>query len=160
MIVKLQPSPVQRASRHPRGARTCAECRDTRRVGVQTRELAGGERANARRGRSSRARCIRCRSGADGRSCWVRRASRASGDPARQPAQREQHSEHPGRKAHGPVDHAGVVVHVRIELALDEEIVGQRDLLEFLGDVEQLIVNADLAEDLVRLLLDDARPRS
>ena len=80
-------------------------------------------------------------------------------DPAGQPAQSEQHGEHPGREAHGPVDHAGVEVHVRVQLALDEVVVGQRDLFERLGDIEHLVVAAELAEDLVGLFLDDARTR-
>ena len=81
------------------------------------------------------------------------------GDPPGQPAQGEQHGEHPRREAHGPVDHAGVVVDVRVQLALDEEVVGQRDLLELLGDLQQRVLDAELAEDLVGLLLDDAGAR-
>src|SRR3954453_23326180 len=68
------------------------------------------------------------------------------GDPARQPSEREQHGEHPGREAHGPVDDAGVEVDVRTELALDEETGGERLLLERLGDVKQFVVAAELAE--------------
>ena len=79
-------------------------------------------------------------------------------DPAREPAEREQHGEHPGREADRPVDETGVEVDVRVQLALDEVVVGQRRLLEGLGDVEQFVVAAELAQDLVGLLLDDASP--
>ena len=80
-------------------------------------------------------------------------------DPARQPAEGEQHGEHPGRKAHRPIDHPGIEVDVRVELALNEVVVGQRDLFHGLGDVEQLVISTQLAEDLVGLLLDDSGAR-
>src|SRR3712207_8976644 len=41
-------------------------------------------------------------------------------DPPRQPAEREEHREEVRREAHRLVDHAGVEVDVRVELALDE----------------------------------------
>src|SRR3712207_2446239 len=50
------------------------------------------------------------------------------GDPAGQPAEGEEHGEHPRREAHRPVDQAGVEVDVRVELALDEVVVGEGDL--------------------------------
>src|SRR5690606_19860578 len=48
-------------------------------------------------------------------------------DPARQSAHREQRGEHRCREAHGLVDEAGVEVDVRVELALDEVVVVERD---------------------------------
>src|ERR1700751_5918630 len=80
-------------------------------------------------------------------------------DPAGQPAQREQHGEHPGREPERPVDEAGVEVDVGVELALDEIVVGQRGLFELLGDVQQVVVAAELGQDLVGLFLDDPRSR-
>ena len=59
-------------------------------------------------------------------------------DPAGQAAEREDRREHVGRRADRVVDHARVEVDVRVELALDEVVVLQRDLLELDRDLEQL----------------------
>ena len=67
-------------------------------------------------------------------------------DPAGEPADREEHGEHVRREAHGPVDEARVEVDVRIELPLDEELVGQRDLLELERDVEQRVLGPELVQ--------------
>ena len=64
------------------------------------------------------------------------------GDPAGQPADREQDREHADREAERAVDEPAVEVDVRVELALDEVRVAERDLLELAGDVEQLVVRA------------------
>ena len=71
------------------------------------------------------------------------------GDPAGQAPDREQHREHPRREAHRLVDDAGVEVDVRVELAVDEVLVLERDLLELLRDVEQVVLHAEGLEDLV-----------
>src|SRR5665647_3341525 len=81
------------------------------------------------------------------------------GDPARQPAQGEQHGEHPGREAHRLVDQAAVKVDVRVQLALDEVPVRERYLLQFEGDVEQGVAVAEALQELVGGLLDDRRAR-
>jgi hypothetical protein len=65
-----------------------------------------------------------------------------------QAAEGEQHGEHPGGEAHRLVDQPGVEVDVRVELALDEVVVGEGDLLELHRDVEQLVAAAGLLEDL------------
>src|SRR4051794_6609508 len=57
-------------------------------------------------------------------------------DPARQSAEREQYGEHSRRETQCTVDHTGIEIDVRVELALDEEVVGQRHLFERLGDVQ------------------------
>ncbi|MPM32091.1 hypothetical protein SDC9_78650 [bioreactor metagenome] len=78
------------------------------------------------------------------------------GDPAGQPADGEQHGEHLHREAHRLVDQAGVEVDVRVELARDEVVVGQRGLLELLGDGEQFLVAVrGGVGDLVGVALDD-----
>ena len=82
--------------------------------------------------------------------------------PVRQPARGagdgEQHREHLDREAHRLVDEPRVEVDVRVELARDEVVVGQRDLFELERDVEQRVLAGDL-EDLVGGLLDDRGPR-
>src|SRR5579875_3140054 len=80
-------------------------------------------------------------------------------DPAGQPAQREQHGEHPGREAHRPVDQPGVEVDVRVELAADEVVVAQCPLLKLLGEVQEVVVAAELVQDLVGGGLDDLGAR-
>src|SRR5690606_40399153 len=52
-------------------------------------------------------------------------------------------------------DDPAVIVDVRVELALDEVRIGQRDLLEPLRQVEQRIVDAELLEQRVARGLDD-----
>src|SRR5665647_1358609 len=81
------------------------------------------------------------------------------GDPARQPPEREQHGEHLGREPHRPVDQPGVEVNVRIQLALDEVLIRERDLLQPERDVQQLIAMTQTLQQLVGGLLDDRRSR-
>ena len=82
--------------------------------------------------------------------------------PLRQPAgrarDREQHREHLRRELQRLVDEAGVEVDVRVELALDEVLVLERDLLQLLGDLQQRVDAGDL-EDVVAGLLDDLGAR-
>src|SRR5450631_1665035 len=70
---------------------------------------------------------------------WVLDHLAPLGDPARQPPEGEQDGEHLGGESHGPVDQPGVEVHVRVQLALDEVVVRERQLLQLEGDVEQLV---------------------
>ena len=70
----------------------------------------------------------------------------------------EEHREHLDREAHRLVDEPRVEVDVRVELARDEVVVGERDLLEREGDVEQRVLAGD-REDLVGRLLDDRGAR-
>src|SRR5690606_3257353 len=65
-------------------------------------------------------------------------------DPAGQAPDREDHREHVRRYADRPHDDPAVVVDVRIELALDEVGIVQRDLLESLREVEQRVADAEL----------------
>ena len=65
-------------------------------------------------------------------------------DPARGSRYREYHGEHVGREAHGFQDDAGVEVDIRVELAADEVVVLERDLLELYGDLEQWIIDVEL----------------
>src|SRR5580704_8601900 len=74
-------------------------------------------------------------------------------DPADGAGEREQHREHGGRKTHGAQRDAGIEVDVRIKLLLDEIFVVQRDALELDGDVEERIVDAELAQHLMAGLL-------
>src|SRR5664280_1224649 len=80
------------------------------------------------------------------------------GEPARRPGNGEQHGEHLERKPHGLVDEARVEVDVGVEPAGDEVLVGEGDLLELQGDVQQRVLAGDL-EHLVGGLLDDLGPR-
>jgi threonine synthase len=109
-------------------------------------------------GRSRGSRC-RCRSGGGGRSsARCRRASPATGRASRRRGGCEQDGEHLDREAHRLVDEARVEVDVRVELALDEVLVVERDLLELEGDVEERVLAGD-GEDVVRELLDDLGAR-
>src|SRR3546814_2025998 len=54
---------------------------------------------------------------------------------------------------------ARIEVDVRVEAALDEVVVLERDLLEFDRDFEQRIVDAEFAQYLMRRLMDDAGAR-
>src|ERR1700692_3077983 len=74
-------------------------------------------------------------------------------DPADGAGEREQHREHGGWEAHGAQRDAGIEVDVRIELLFDEVFVVQRDALGLDGDVEERIVDAELAQHLVASLL-------
>src|SRR3546814_11298667 len=54
---------------------------------------------------------------------------------------------------------ARIEVDVRVEAALDEVVVLERDLLEFDRDFEQRIVDAEFAQYLLRRLMDAAGAR-
>ncbi len=60
---------------------------------------------------------------------------------------------------HRLVDDAGVEVDVRVEAPLDEVVVGERDLLELLRDVEERVLHAEVGEDLVGGGLHERRAR-
>src|SRR3954468_10497726 len=79
------------------------------------------------------------------------------GQPSRRTADGEQDREHLRRELEGLVDQAGVEVDVGVELALDEVLVLERDLLQLLGDLEERVRAGDL-EDVHRGLLDDLGP--
>src|SRR5207244_832596 len=83
-------------------------------------------------------------------------------DPLREPARGarngEQHREHIYRQAHRLIDYAGVEVHIRIELTLDEVFIFERDPFQLERDVEQWIFSGDL-ENFVGYLLDYLRAR-
>ncbi|EKX66764.1 hypothetical protein STRIP9103_03230, partial [Streptomyces ipomoeae 91-03] len=81
------------------------------------------------------------------------------GDPARKAAEGEEDREHLGREAHGAVDQTRVEVHVRVEAARDEVVVGERVLLQLQRDVQQLVGLAEGREDVVRGSLDDLGAR-
>src|SRR5688572_14769534 len=80
-------------------------------------------------------------------------------DPARQATDREHHREHVRRDAERTHDDAAVIVHVGIELALDEVLVVQGDLLEPQGELEQRVIDAELLQERVARFLDDPRAR-
>src|SRR5699024_2734566 len=75
-------------------------------------------------------------------------------DPAGKAAEREQHGEHVGREAHGPVDDPGEEVDVRVELAVGEVGVFQRGGLELERQFEELFRVVVPVEDLAGQLLD------
>src|SRR5690606_28640249 len=68
-------------------------------------------------------------------------------DPARQPAEGEAHGEVHGREAERPVDQAGGEVDVRVRLAPDDVLVGQRALFQPDGHIEEFDDLAELVED-------------
>src|SRR5581483_2084356 len=79
------------------------------------------------------------------------------GDPAGGAGNGEQHREHVDGEAHRLVDQPGVEVDVGIELAGDEVVVGEGDLLELEGEVEEGVAAGDL-EDPLGGGLDDPGP--
>ena len=70
----------------------------------------------------------------------------------------KQDGEHLRRELERLVDQAGVEVDVGVELALDEVLVLERDLLQLQRDLEQRVGAGDL-EDVVGGLLDDLGAR-
>ena len=60
-------------------------------------------------------------------------------DPTGQAADCKQHSEHIGRDTDRAHDDAAVEVHIRVQLAVDEIRVAQRDFLETPCNVEQRV---------------------
>src|SRR5215210_4942205 len=79
-------------------------------------------------------------------------------DPARGTRDGEDDREHLRRHADRLVDQARVVVDVRVQLSLGEELVVERPLLELRGDLELGALPGHL-EHLVDVLLDDPRAR-
>src|SRR5699024_186659 len=77
-------------------------------------------------------------------------------DPTGQTADREEHGEHIRRESECLVDQTRVEVHVRVELALDEVVIGQGDLLELLSQLGQRVPTGP-GEDLISGLLDYLR---
>src|SRR5438552_3332672 len=65
-------------------------------------------------------------------------------EPTRNARDREEHGEHVGGEAHRFVDEARVEVDVRVELARDEVVLGERDAFELERDVEKRILAGDL----------------
>jgi len=77
-------------------------------------------------------------------------------DPAHRPGDREHDREHRARNADRAVDDARIEVNIRIELAGDEVLVLERNLLETQRKLEERVVRApQLREDLVAHLTDD-----
>jgi hypothetical protein len=74
------------------------------------------------------------------------------GDPAGHAADGEHDGEHVGGDADGAHDDAAVEVHVGIELALDEVGVGEGDLLQPAGDVQQRVVDRSFGTSTLRHL--------
>src|SRR5208282_6101655 len=81
-------------------------------------------------------------------------------DPADGPRQREDGREQPHRYADRALHDAGVEVDVRIELALHEIVVLERDLLQRHGQLEQaVVVQPQVLEHLVAGLAHELRAR-
>src|SRR2546427_4449303 len=82
------------------------------------------------------------------------------GDPAYGARQREDAGEHRHRDAEGALHDPRIEVHVRVELALDEIIVLERDFLQREGELEEAVVaQAQLLQHLVAGLAPQLRPR-
>src|SRR5437763_7098325 len=79
-------------------------------------------------------------------------------EPAADARNRKHYRKHFHRDIQRLVDQAGVEVDVRVELALDEVLVLERDLLQLQRDVEQRVLAGDF-EYVVRRLLDDPGAR-
>ena len=80
------------------------------------------------------------------------------GDPAGSARNGEEHRKHGHGKAHRLIDEAGIEVHVRVKLALDEVFVFEGDSLQLQRDIQFGIAPGYL-EDLVRRPFDDAGAR-
>ena len=81
------------------------------------------------------------------------------GDPTGKASQREHDGEHVLGNAHGAQDDAAVEVDVRIEIAGDEKLVPQRQILHLERDIHERILDVQRLEDAVAGLLDDRRAR-
>src|SRR6266851_769440 len=82
------------------------------------------------------------------------------GDPAHGTRQREDAGEHRHRDAEGALHDPRIEIDVRVELALDEIIVLERDLLQREGELEEAIVpQAELLQHLMAGLAHELRPR-
>src|SRR5690606_5513263 len=90
---------------------------------------------------------------------WIFASLAPLRNPSGQPADCKQHCEHASRKTPRLLNHAGVEGDVRVELALPEVIVFERDLLKLLRKREQWVIHAELCEHLLRALAHNARPR-
>src|SRR5690606_33837237 len=80
-------------------------------------------------------------------------------DPADCPRQGEDYGEHAGRNANGLEDDARVEVYVRIQVALGEVGVLQRNFFKLHGQLKLRVVDAQLAKYLVAGLLHDLGAR-
>ncbi len=80
-------------------------------------------------------------------------------NPAGQTAQREHHREHVGRNAQGAIDDAGVEIHVREQIALNEILIFEDNLLQPQGNVQQRIRDIQHSQQLVAGVLDDLATR-
>ena len=79
-------------------------------------------------------------------------------DPARQAADGEHDREHVHRDVQGAQDESGIEVHVGIELARQEIVVLERDLFEFLGDVQERVRDVQGAEQVCGAFLQNPGP--
>ena len=77
------------------------------------------------------------------------------GDPAGQAAEGEHDGEHVAGNADGPVDNAAVKVDVGVEVALNEKLVVEGHLFQFLGYVEERVGNLEGHQHLVARLFND-----
>ena len=80
-------------------------------------------------------------------------------NPTGQAPEGKQNGEHVRREAHGLVNDARVEVNVRVELALNEELVIQGHFFEAASNIEQRVRHVKRFEDFVRGLLDDRGAR-
>jgi hypothetical protein len=83
---------------------------------------------------------------------WIGEHFFPLGDPTNRPRYGKQHREHIHGQAHRLVDQAGIEIDVRIEFALDEVIVAERDPFQLQGDFKQRIL-AHHVEHLVSYIL-------
>src|SRR6266702_2356745 len=82
------------------------------------------------------------------------------GDPAHGTRQREDAGEHRHRDAEGALHDPGIEVHVRVELALDEIIVLERDLLQREGELDEaVVVQAELLKHCMAGFAHELCPR-
>ena len=143
---RRHPVPPQLAHRRDRGRPPRRRGRDAQRSAARLTPTAaadprvaavsaGSARAGSRAPRRRRTAAAGGRSWSAGRSLHLAPVR----EPAGQAADREQHGEHARREAHRLVDDAGVEVDVRVEPALLEVVVVERDLLELLREVEQRV---------------------
>jgi hypothetical protein len=77
------------------------------------------------------------------------------GEPSSESRESEEDSEHLSGDAEGLVDNSGVEIDVRVELSLDEVLVGESDLLEGHGNINHRFTSNN-GEDIVGNLTDDS----
>merc|ERR1740139_1564299 len=80
------------------------------------------------------------------------------GEPSGESGEGKQNGEHLGGDAQGLVDDSGVEVNVRVELALDEELVVEGDALQLHGDVDHRFAAHD-AEHVISDFANDGSAR-